>query len=215
MEHRHSEGYREHRIEMMTSVPSHRAARRRRAPLAGLVVFVIGLLLVFGTMEQHLSRAQDDGGGTTETNAVQGETNVNAEEQCVEGEEYPVTLNDVTWKDRIKWAAQAVVAPERLSELIPIYTYVYADVRDPIVNDEIYIGFAMVRDINGNEEWRVRPLPPRDINASSDIGECYLASSSPILDQHEAGRFWVSEKEWERGLEQVQAIVESPATWPE
>lgn len=216
---------------MRTSTSSCRIMNLYRISLLSMVSVAVCLMLVFGYIGFHSAWAQDDRSSSNVIDLSQegdnGSGGLSNTAHLAEPDGL-VILNDVTWRDRIIWAAQAVVAPERLSGLIPMYAYqidmiqnVQSGLGGEFAQDAAYIGFARASDSDGDRRpRRVLPLPRQyiDENIHSDIGSfgasgqgesspfIHVVLSSPVPDQPEAGRFWVSEQEWERGLEQIQAI---------
>ena len=82
---------------------------------------------------------------------------------------FAVTLNDVTLANQVMWTAQAIVAPERLSGLVPLHVYrmdrsdldsilsAYAR-RDDTPEPDWHLGVAIVEEYQDSDVWRARPL---------------------------------------------------------
>lgn len=202
-------------IEMVPPVSNSYVVGLRKMSLNGVVTVVVSLLLVFGHLEFRIAWAQGD--GDTEMNLK--ETVHSAVEKGL-----GVTLNEITWKDKSKWAFQAIIIPERLQEYIPIYVYpwngkIISKYEIQPASFDLYIGVAdMFRDSSDEDKmtWKALPFPPQafetilrseDGRASVDDGDGspYLVSSKPIAGMQEEQRLWVQKGNWEDGLNQIQS----------
>ena len=233
MEHRHREGHWEHRIEMATSISSPGKMMRRGASLIGLAAYVVCLLLIFGSIGYQSSWAQDQGGESNSINGNQEETTLYTTEQMTGYLEYPVTLNNVTLGNRITWAAQAIVAPERLEDLVPIYVYNRNDAQGIVsaypLSDypNLHVGVAVNVEGADQEIWRARPVSPGEfdilvttfagetgngVGDSLSIGDySYIVSSRPIDGVSAVQQLWIPERDWQDGLNQAQQFFSGAA----
>jgi len=91
----------------------------------------------------------------------------NAETESSGCVDLSVTLNEVTLVDKIRWGAQAVLAPRRLDNLVPLYAYPSGDmdIREfiaalsrEIEAADFRIGRAAVQNQQGHDVWRGSPL---------------------------------------------------------
>ena len=186
-------------IEMRTTLSNSPTEKLYEALLIGLVAFAVGLLPIFGHTKYHSAWAQpqDDGGGPTS--------------------QYTVTLNDVTWGNRFKWAAQAIVAPERLEGLVPIYVYKMDGIEEQFFEisryPDLHVGVAVNEKSADREVWKARPVPPAHIGTliesysakGSDGGDSpYIVSSKPLAGGPVVENLWIPERAWQEGLEKAR-----------
>ena len=186
-------------IEMKTTLSNSRTEKLYEALLIGLVAFAVGLLPIFGHTKYHSAwaQSQDDGDGPAS--------------------QYTVTLNDVTWGNRFKWAAQAIVAPERLEGLVPIYVYKMDDIKNNSFEiskyPDLHVGVAGNEKNVDREVWKARPVPPARIQTlienysskGSDGGyPPYIVSSKPLAGGSVVENLWIPERAWQEGLERAR-----------
>ena len=182
----------------------------RRIPLIHVITIIASLSLILGHIEFRSSWAQDD-----------SNRDVNLKEQVryADAKGLAVTLNDVTWVNKSQWAFQAIVAPERLREITPIYVYPWNagtiwKYNFGLDNADLYVGLAdkFSKSIDGEEiTWKALPLSPHNfeitlrnenertsVDSSDDFP--YIVSSKPIADMQEIQTLWIQKGYWEDGL---------------
>ena len=191
----------------------------------GLAVLAASVLMVLGSNEYHSASAQPQDGEAAPalSNGEQEEEETRGEMVHSNERGYTVTLNDVTWRNRFKWAAQVIVAPERLDELVPIYMYALDDACGPKTtctltaldipaNPDLHVGVAISEDMDNREIWKARPLSIRDFESliqsasSNGSNSPYIVLSRPFVRARAEGNFWVSERDWQDGLERSQSL---------
>lgn len=204
------------------SLPNSITVEIRKIPLKGLAMIAIGLLLTFMCTEYHSVWAQsrNDENGATSQIGSQGEGNPRTTIRP-RANEYTVRLNGITWRNRLKWAAQAIVAPERLNDLVSIYVYELDDLcestTDCVVfselstseNSDLRVGVAVSED-ETQEIWRAQPLSRQDFDeliegSSSDGDFPYVVLSIPLARVRAERNLWVSERDWQDGLSRAQS----------
>ena len=180
---------------------------------AGPAVSAVGVLLLLGSAE---SLAQC---------TIPGE----------QSDRYAVTLNDVTFANRVMWTAQSIIAPERLSGLVPLHVYrmnelALADRLTELQQGsepEWHVGVAEVQEDQEDQNrdiWLARPLSRAEIGdvlARDDvpvgeqtesavqpvpIRDCYIVSSIPFAGLSEVESLWVPESDWQLGLPHQDAM---------
>ena len=119
-----------------------------------------------------------------------------------------VHLNVTTWPRRILVSVQAMIAPERLKEHLPIFVYKRSqqghlcDTRDVFPETPWHVG-AVER--SGNSVWTGTPCPPVDELRKEKAISClshgeYFGSSIPLRGSDVTESLWVAEDEWEAAL---------------
>ena len=86
------------------------------------------------------------------------------------GETLPLSVETITVFDRIRWSAQAIVAPEGLDDVLTLYVYPDTEpgLTDFFAKDEIrsfstwYVGRAN----EGKSGWTIDPLD------ADEVGDC-------------------------------------------
>ena len=119
-----------------------------------------------------------------------------------------VPLNVTTLLRRILVSVQAMIAPERLKEHLPIFVYEPSELarlhetRDVFPETPWHVG-AVER--SGNSVWTGTPCPPVDELRKEKAISClshgeYFGSSIPLRGSEVTESLWVAEDEWEAAL---------------
>lgn len=137
---------------------------------AGPAVSTVGILLLLGPAES-LAQCTIPGG---------------------QSGRYAVTLNDVTFANRIMWTAQSIVAPERLSGLVPLHVYRMdeldlanrlSELQQGVQPEpEWHVGVAEVQEDQEGQNrdvWLARPL------SRAEIGDVLARGDVPVGEQTE------------------------------
>ena len=183
---------------------------QRRIPLFHVMIIVASLSLILGHIEFRSAWAQDD-----------SNPDVNLKEQIRYADEkgLAVTLNDVTWANKSQWAFQAIIAPERLRDIAPIYVYpwnagIIGKYDSRLADTDLYVGVAakFSKSADGEEiTWKALPLSPHNLeialrnenertSVDSNDDFPYIVSSKPIADMQEVQTLWIQKGYWEDGL---------------
>ena len=122
--------------------------------------------------------------------AARAETAVQSDsgtDQQPEKNQGTLTLNEVTWLDKIRWSAQAIVAPEGLHGVIPIYAY------SPTENLDMKNATKVCKVTDGQEtSWVAEHNTDIPINSN-----CSVASDYPIPGIQETVKLWTHENKWQ------------------
>lgn len=102
--------------------------------------------------------------------------------------EHHITLNDITFWDVSRWAILAIIAPELLDDVVPVYSYRIDDVLSIFGNDSnsisnpnitMYLGLARQSDGSNGEDnspWVARPY--NNENLRRIFNENYVLQSN-------------------------------------
>lgn len=194
MEHRYRESSWGRRVTMLAATSVRNARGYWPGQVACPRALAVTLLLIFGIAANQPSWPQSD---------------ENAENRTSD-EEYPIQLNDVTFTNMIKWAAQAYVAPERLEEIIPLFVYqaedMLAALGDEEGNLELYLGVAIQHpsdDEYPRSVWMARPIDEdesTELFLSTRSSTERIVASRQLEDVEPEETLWVSESVWNRYL---------------
>ena len=139
--------------------------------------------------------------------------------QGEQSDDFTVTLNDVTLANQIKWTAQAIVAPERLSGLVPFHVYrlnqsnlesvfsAYESAYEyggSVPEPDWHVGVA-IRDHDEHSDrnvWRARPILRGQIGNMNfmERNDYFIVSNIPLEEFEKVENLWVPERDWQEGL---------------
>ena len=132
----------------------------RKISFVYVAILVVSYFLVFGQVETRIAWGQQVWSAGNSVLQVPDSSSETVRH---------ITINDITFWDVSRWAILAIIAPELLDDVIPIYLYDVEDVRPIIADDSnfifntnitLYLGLA--RQSNGsndedNPSWIARP----------------------------------------------------------
>jgi len=109
-----------------------------------------------------------------------------------------VTLNEVTLVDKIRWSAQAFIAPEQLELLVTLYAYPSRGMNiqefiDVLSQDigvaDFHVGQAMQQYRDGQDIWRGSPLV--ELEGRLHDTEQLASSLNPCINPNDVDLWYV------------------------
>ena len=169
--------------------------RVRKLVLCGLAVCFLSLAVLvffFQTKEELISIS------FSEVQSIKVPVPPSALGSQYHGEDLPLSLDTITWFDRIKWSAQVIVAPEGLDDVLTVYLYTDTDPKltDFFAKNNIrsfstwYVG----RAYEGESGWTIEPLD------SDEVGDCLQGSATGAPGQLWKKCFNIDESDSRQGV---------------